>query len=220
MTCVPLTALAQDAQSGNGNWAPGDVNLQFSRAYVFVGKVGLGHEHAVEGRMRSGVVHLGAIQRAGHVEFDMTTFRADTDEARKYIGLEGTTGESMQSQVTANMRGPVVLDSGNHPTARFDIDSAVLLEQPSKRGLPLYRLDGKFILHGAARPLQIIAEAEPKDGWVHLVGNFAILQSQFGMTPFTKAFGAIGVTDRLQIWGDLWVVAPPALSGRPAETRR
>ena len=40
---------------------------------------------------------------------------------------------------------------------------------------------------------------------MHLRGGFTLLQSQFGITPFTKAFGAVGVADELKVYGDLWV---------------
>ena len=77
--------------------------------------------------------------------------------------------------------------------------------QPSRRGLPQYQLDGDFTLHGVTRPIRVVADVEEANGWLHLRGGFSILQTQFGMTPYTKAFGAVGVTDRLDIWGDLWV---------------
>jgi hypothetical protein len=32
------------------------------------------------------------------------------------------------------------------------------------------------------------------------------VQSQFGITPYYTALGAIGVTDELKVWGDLWIV--------------
>jgi hypothetical protein len=59
-------------------------------------------------------------------------------------------------------------------------------------------------LHGVTRPIQVVAEAEEQKGWLHLRGGFTMLQSQFGITPFTKAFGAVGVADELKVYGDLW----------------
>lgn len=40
---------------------------------------------------------------------------------------------------------------------------------------------------------------------LHVRGRFAVLQTQYGIKPFSKGLGAIGVADELQIWGDLWV---------------
>jgi hypothetical protein len=38
---------------------------------------------------------------------------------------------------------------------------------------------------------------------MHLCGGFTMLQSQFGITTFTKASGAIGVADQLRVLGDV-----------------
>lgn len=61
------------------------------------------------------------------------------------------------------------------------------------------------------------SEVEHKEQWTHLMGRFKILQTQFGITPFKKALGAVGVTDQLTVWGDLWIakqrlIATPAVA--------
>jgi len=40
---------------------------------------------------------------------------------------------------------------------------------------------------------------------LHIRGNFTILQTDYGITPYSKAFGAIGVANPLRIYGDLYV---------------
>lgn len=186
-------------------YEPGDIYLPGSRVYVFVGKTGLGHEHAVVGGLAQGKLELETPQESGQLVFDMRTFTADTEAARKYIGLAGVTDSSTQEQVTANMLGAAVLDVARHPTATFTIHRVVPIPQPSSRGLPQYQLLGDFSLRGVAQPIQVIADAEEKNGWIHLRGGFAMRQTQFGITPFSKAFGALGVTDQLNVYGDLWL---------------
>jgi hypothetical protein len=192
---------------------PGDIFLKASRVYTLVGKTGLGHEHGVVGLLKSGTLHLGAEKEAGQMVFDMTSFQADTAAARKYVGLEGTSSESTQEQVTANMVGEQVLNVAKYPTATFVIHSALQYEKPSKRGLPQYILKGEFTLHETTRPLEFLVEVEMSKGWQHVRGGFRILQSEYGITPFTKAFGAVGVADQLTIWGDAWVA--PAAGSAP-----
>jgi len=46
-----------------------------------------------------------------------------------------------------------------------------------------------------------------------------MLQSQFGITPFSKAFGAVGVTDQLTIWGDLWISKQRQIASRQSVAR-
>jgi polyisoprenoid-binding protein YceI len=194
----------------------GDVHLPGSRVYVFVGKTGFGHEHAIVGQLKAGRLRMDLPQDSGQLVFDMASFTADADAARQYVGLQGTTDATTQQQVTANMVGPDVLGVQQFPTAVFTVRSITPLPQPSSRKLPQYQLNGDFTLHGVTQPIQLAADVEEKDGWLHLRGGFNMLQTSFGIRPYAKAFGAVGVTDQLTVWGDLWlakqrqVIPPPA----------
>jgi polyisoprenoid-binding protein YceI len=204
---------AQDADRGaktEESAQPGDVNVRVSRVFTFVDKTGLGHQHAIEGNLAVGsTLKLGAESEAGKLVFDMRSFDADTSTARRYLGLSGVTDASTRSKVNANMKGRDVLNVQQYPLATFDVRSALATGKKSQRGLPTYELAGTFQLHGTSKPLRILAEVEQARGWLHVRGNFAISQTSYGITPFSKVFGAIGVTDSLRIHGDLWV-APSA----------
>lgn len=212
----PATAPASAAQIV---LEAGDVYLRGSRVYVLVGKTGIGHEHGVEGQIKQGRINLNAAREAGLLLFDMASFSADTPEARKFVGLKKPEESSTQQQlVDSNMRGNGVLGVAKFPTASFAIKQITKLDKPSNRNLPQIQLDGDFSLHGVTRPMQVLAEVEEKNGWTHLIGRFTMLQSQFGITPFKKAFGAVGVTDQLSVWGDLWISKQRQAAPRPAET--
>ncbi len=214
--CLCLSLVAQESAGsttssaatnspGAPSTGPGDLNLKVSRVFTFVDKTGLGHQHAVEGKLVSGKLLLGARSEAGELVFDMKSFDADTDMARRYLGLSGSTDESTRSKVNANMKSEDVLDVGRYPTATFKISSAVATGDTGSKGLPVYRLIGDFTLHGVTRPQVVTAEVEQSRGWLHVRGDFVVKQTSFGITPFSKAFGAIGVADALRIYGDLWV---------------
>tara|TARA_R110002111_G_scaffold144910_2_gene211262 strand:+ start:115755 stop:116420 length:666 start_codon:yes stop_codon:yes gene_type:complete len=181
----------------------GEIDTKTSRVYTFVGKTGFGHEHAVIGEIKAGTLNLGARSNAGKIVFDMTTWKADTAEARKYIGLNGMTSASTQKDVNANMLGSSVLDVRNYPTATFDIASAVPVKQNAPTGKSFYQLDGKFTLHGVTRNLRLVAEVTEKKHHNHLRTSFTIKQTHFGITPYSKAFGAVGITDELKIYGEI-----------------
>lgn len=66
-------------------------------------------------------------------------------------------------------------------------------------------MDGQFTLRGTKRSLSFVTEVEQARGWFHVRGSFTIKQSDFGITPYSKVFGAIGVADELKIYGDLYV---------------
>jgi polyisoprenoid-binding protein YceI len=203
---------AQEATTTKASVSPGDVNLGVSRVYTFVEKTGLGHQHAIEGKLASGSLMLGAQTASGRLVFDMKSFDADTASARRYVGLQGTTDKSTRSKVNANMRGSDVLDVTRYPTATFDIESAKPTGKNSKRGLPTYRLVGNFTLHNVTKPIRVVAEVEQARGWLHVRGSFSIKQTSYGITPFSKAFGAIGVADDLRIYGDFWVAPNERIS--------
>ena len=211
---APARAQLAGATEAPKSFVAGDVYLPSSRVYALVGKTGLGHEHGVIGALSTGRLVLGASQDAGELVFDMTSFRADTDAARRFVRLEGATSESTQRQVTENMLGSAVLDVGRHPTARYRIDSALKMDAGAPEGVRRYRLEGQLILHNVSRPLTIVAEVEPKNGWNRVRGSFRLKQSDFGIKPFTKAFGAVGVADEMTVWGELWV-APSTGSAQP-----
>jgi polyisoprenoid-binding protein YceI len=182
---------------------PGEIDLEKSRVYVRVGKKGLGHEHGVEGKIKSGTIDLNASKNAGEIEFDMSSFLADTDEARKYVELKGTTAEATRDKVTETMLGEAVLDVEQFPTATFKIKSRET--KKTKAAGDTVVLKGDFILHGQSQALTVEARVEKTEGRSHLRGEFTILQSDFGITPYKAALGTVGVADELKIWGDLWI---------------
>lgn len=185
--------------------APGDVILSRSRIYVLVGKTGLGHEHGVIGNLQSGQVLLGAKESAGVLVFDTTSFDVDSPGARKFVGLKGESDKSTRKQVNDNMHGKDVLDTSKYPTSTFTIDSALPTKPTAGRKTARYELKGSFTLHGVTNPLKLICEATPQKDGVRLTTGFTALQSDYGIKPFSKAFGAIGVADELRIWGDLTI---------------
>jgi polyisoprenoid-binding protein YceI len=214
---VAVTAAAQPPQLSPAPAAappaPGDVDLTTSRVYVFVGKTGLGHNHAVSGLLQAGRVSLGAADQAGTLVFDMRSFAADTAEARKALGLPGETDASTQQQVQANMTGPDVLDVARHPTATFQIRSALASRQQVSGRPPVYELLGGFTLHGVTRDVMIPVEVEQRGEWLRLRGMFVIKQTEFGMKPYKKLGGVVGVADELRITGDILVRATPPGGG-------
>ncbi len=199
---------------------PGEISLPHSHVYIHVGKVGLGHEHAVVGSLQHGTLHLGRSQDAGVLVFDMASFVADTAEARKYLALKGETSTSTQAQVNANLRGAEVLDVERYPTAIYQIASAQPIQVPA--GEPAkYDLRGEFTLHGTTRPLRIfVTLPEEKNGFQHVRCGFAIRQSDFGIKPYTKALGAVGVADELKIYGDAWLRKESRVAQTPTDPTR
>jgi polyisoprenoid-binding protein YceI len=210
---------AETAPANKSAFAPGDIDTNLSRIYVHVDKAGLGHEHGVEAKFKSGHLPLAANQNPGELVIDMASFSADTDEARRYVGLDGSTDQGTRKEVNKNMLGPDVLDVQKYPTAVFKVANIQQVKGKRPNAPPQIQLDGDFTLHGKTNKLSVVAESSRVSGYIRVYGNFSILQSDYGITPFSKAFGAIGVADRLSISGELWIVdqqgAAPVQRGAP-----
>jgi polyisoprenoid-binding protein YceI len=211
-SAAPIHALhAQAPVRGNSTLAskaplvPGDIDPAISRIYVHVDKTGFGHEHGVEARVKSGQLQLAANQNVGEIVIDMTSFNADTDEARRYVGLDGSTDAGTRKEVNSNMLGPDVLDVQKYPTASFKVLSIQPVKAKRPNAPPQLQLSGDFTLHGKTNKLTVVADSSKVSGYTRVFGSFTILQSDYGMTPFRKALGAVGVADRLTIWAELWV---------------
>ncbi len=85
------------------DYQPGDLNLEFSRVYIFVDKTNnLGHSHGVEGKLKSGRV-LADAQESSSLVFDMRSFVADTETARKVFGIEAEIDAATVKKVNQNM---------------------------------------------------------------------------------------------------------------------
>jgi hypothetical protein len=208
-----VMALALVAQAGDGAAPSGlppvtqpkalSVDPDSSRVYIKVSSGGLvGHAHGVAGRLASGKVALGG---TGELVFDMRSFVADLPEARTFVGLKGSLSATDQQKVSETMRGKAVLDVARFPVATLAIDTAKPLDGQAA-GVPgQYQLEGQLTLHGVARPVRLTATLAPAGtpGAMRLRGSLTILQSEFGITPYSKGAGLIRVADRLEISADL-----------------
>jgi polyisoprenoid-binding protein YceI len=180
-----------------------------SRIYVKVGAEGYGHGHGVLGRLASGTVGL-APESGGELVFDLRTFVVDATEARQAFGMFKPVSPSDQQKITATMLGSEVLDVARYPRAVFAITAAIPLDGQSVGSPGRYRLKGEFTLHGVTRRLHITAKVEPADrpNAIRMRGEFAILQSDYGMKPYSAMAGMVRVADRLEIRGDLMLGEP------------
>jgi polyisoprenoid-binding protein YceI len=184
-----------------------EVDTTASRVYIRVDRTNrLGHNHGVEGTLSSGSVTPGG---AGKFVFDMTTFTADTAQARKYVGVDGTVAAADANKVNDNMRGAQVLDVTRFPTATFTINSCNPADRQAVGAAGRYLLDGQFTLHGVTRQIQLLAELAGTNtpGVASLKGWFKIKQTDFGIRPFAAAAGAVGIEDTITIYGDLYLKA-------------
>ncbi len=137
--------------------------------------------------------------------FDMSSFDADGDAARQYVGLKGTTDPGTRQQVNDNMHGAAVLNVAKFATASLAIDSATALPPQPGDKVAYYLLKGSLTLCGVSQPLQLKCEVIPVENVLRVRTGFVLKQTDFGIKPFSKAFGAVGVADEMKVYGELVV---------------
>jgi polyisoprenoid-binding protein YceI len=203
----PAVSPPQPRSTPGAAASPRVVDPASSRILVKVGAEGYGHVHGVQGRLLSGKLVLGG---PGELVFDMRGFVADPPAARSALGLARPVSASDQRKVTANMLGRDVLDVGRYPTAIYAVERAAPLDGQGEGQPGRYRLEGSFTLHGVSRPLAIdtVVEATNNPAYLRMSGAFAILQTHYGMTPYSALAGLVRVADRLEISGDLFLYVP------------
>jgi len=204
-------AWQDSSQSSTTQVRAGDVELRTSRVFTFVDKTGLGHQHAIEGWLKPSRLLLNARENAGTLVFDMNSFDADTDPARRFLGLEGSTSASTRQQVNQNMKGRDILDTGRYPEATFVVQSSLPTGKLDSKKRPEFELQGEFTLHGVTKPLRVLCYIEKARGWIRVLGQFPVKQTDFAIKPYSKALGAIGVANELRIHGAIWLAPPENL---------
>jgi polyisoprenoid-binding protein YceI len=186
-----------------------EVDVKASRIHIKVGTATrLGHEHGIEGNLKSGKVVFGD---KGELVFDMASLTADTSEARKFVGLEKKKiSQNEAKKVTKTMRSADVLDVEKHPTATFSISALKPLDKQAAGEPGAYQVEGAFSLHGTDNKLEFKAKVEKadKEGQLKATGKFTIKQTDYSMKPYATAGGLAKVADELEISG--YLVLKPA----------
>src|SRR5262249_33012680 len=181
-----------------------EVDVKASRIYIKVGTATrLGHQHGVEGNLKSGKVTFGG---EGELVFDMASLTADTAEARKRVGLEKKkVSQNEAKKVTQAMRSADVLNVEKHPTATFRVSAIKPLDKQSAGEPGTYQIEGSLSLHGTEKKLQFKSKVEQADKEEQLkaTGTFTIKQTDFGIRPYAAAGGLAKVADELEISGEL-----------------
>lgn len=156
----------------------------------------LGHNHVMTSRHLVGRIWTHKIlERCGfELEFPVAELIVDDPQARAEAGREfpGEIPPSDRAATHKNMLGPAVLDVLRYPKIALrsvHIGGSTL--QPD--------ITARISIKGVERDLRIPATVSIADRRLTATGEFDILQSDFGIKPFSVALGALTVQDRLHI---------------------
>jgi polyisoprenoid-binding protein YceI len=109
-----------------------------------------------------------------------------------------------RAKVAGQVRGPQVLDASRFPSIRF---AAGRFEPSPRQPVAGGTIDGTLIgtlsLHGRAREVRVPLRAAVDASGVRAAGEVRIRQSDFGITPYRRAGGALGIEDEVLVRFDL-----------------
>jgi len=154
----------------------------------------LGHSHVIGGPVISGIVVTEAENPEARLDLkiDTRSLQVDRPEWRRALGLEAELdGEAIRG-TRDNMRSERVLDVARYPEIGI---RSVAIEGPD--WIPT--ITARIRLRGEVRELTLpvaVARSGPR---IEAIGRFELLQSDFGIQPFSTAGGALRVSDRMRI---------------------
>lgn len=156
----------------------------------------LGHNHVVTAVGATGDAWLGATPETSGFELvvPVASLVVDDPSARAAAGpdFDGAVPQSARNGTYANMTRPEVLDVAGYPTIRLGCDGLT-----GTWDAPVAPVD--VTLRGVTRRIDVPLKFERNPDSVSASGEFRLRQSDFGITPFSVAGGAIQVADEVTL---------------------
>ncbi len=156
----------------------------------------LGHDHVISTKAISGRILLA--DNIGESELDLsipvTSLVVDDPEVRQQAGLESGS-QPLEKDIASTRRGmlsPKVLDA-----ERFG--SVKVHAQVVGGTLAELELNVTMTIHGVKQQFRSPVKVEKTPEQISASGSFQILQSDFGITPFSVLAGALALKDEVKI---------------------
>jgi polyisoprenoid-binding protein YceI len=176
------------------------VDSAASEVHVLVYRGGamarLGHNHVLSSNQVTGqiLLHSDLTHSQIQLALPVASFNVDDPKIRASEGQDfaAEVPEEAREGTRRNLMRAEVLDAEQFPTITLQsVAVAGTHETPS--------LIMRITIKGVSRDVVVLASMEVQQKLLLAEGEFTILQSDFGMTPFTVALGALQVQDKLRI---------------------
>lgn len=168
----------------------------------------LGHNHVISAPHIEGSLwrHPQLAKSGFALWMAVDSLVVDDSEAR--TGAQTWAGAGFDTQISEdarratrrNMLGPAVLDSAGHPWVL--LNSVTLVQ----RGGQL-QVTANLTLRGQTRKITFTAAFSEAGDRLRASGEFSVRQSDFGITPYSVALGALRVEDEVRVRFELTAVA-------------
>jgi polyisoprenoid-binding protein YceI len=156
----------------------------------------LGHNHVITSGDERGVVWRGLEPSGSGFELHIPVKALVVDESAARAGagpdFAGDVPESARQGTYQNLMRPEVLDAAQYPeivVRSSGIDGS--WQRPVAHA--------QIVLRGQARTIDVPLALDQAGNTLTARGEFRIRQTEFGMTPFSVAGGAIQVGDEIDI---------------------
>lgn len=156
----------------------------------------LGHNHVITSGTEAGSVWTnGELAGSGfEVRVPVASLVVDDPAARAAAGsaFPGELPEAAREGTRRNMLRPELLDGERYPEIVVRADSlGGTWEQPV--------VTARLTIKGQARSVEVPLTIQREPGVITSSGAFRILQSDFGITPFSVGGGALQVADEIDV---------------------
>jgi polyisoprenoid-binding protein YceI len=177
-----------------------DISPQSSQLAIYVFRGGrfskLGHNHVMTSRHLTGRawVHPDFARSGFELSFPVAQLVVDDAEARRAAGSDFPPDipQSDKEGTRRNMLKPEVLDDEHYPEVKLrSAKVGGTLEAP--------QVTAHITIKETSRDVEVPVKIELAGAQLTATGEFDILQTQFGMKPFSVALGALEVQDKLHI---------------------
>lgn len=190
---LPADSYADAAKSGAAVYR---VDPTESMVVAIVGRDGrlkhLGHDHAIASEDLIGYVEINSMRSGSRADLAMPIRNLVVDKAeyRKEFGLDTSPSESDIAGTYTNMLKVLEPESWPWATvrARFAAESGSAQE-----------LAVTIELHGMAFDYLVPVDLEITDERVVVSGEFRVMHTDFGLSPYTAAGGLLRVADEVGI---------------------
>lgn len=155
-----------------------------------------GHDHTVDAHGFKGEVYLASsfTESSFNLSLPVKEFKVDEPASRQAEGADFSSKPSASDiqGTTNNMLGPKLLDAARY--SEVTIQSVKVTGSAEKAEATV-----RITLHGTARDLKVPFTLSRSGDELTASGEFEIRQSEFGLTPFSAAGGALQVADAIKV---------------------
>jgi polyisoprenoid-binding protein YceI len=159
-----------------------------------------GHDLVIEVESWSATLDLQPSEQGSRLD---ATIDATSLKVREGNGGVKPLSDSDRADIQANIAKKVLKTDGN-PTITFS--STAIRGQDA----PVWRVEGQLTIAGTTKPVEIEVAAETSGSEMVLKASVPIVQSSFGIKPYSAMMGALRVADTVEARAEVRVAQVPA----------